>query len=568
MFNFTGMPDEPYHESSPVQRFTSAARQHWQVWLVAGMVFANGFFEIVQPLVLRQPEPHDILSYLLVPFGIYHLSRVLTLVSGLLLMYLSFNLVQRKRAAWLITLGISVLLTGIHLLHRSSLFLAIAPGSMVLLLVLFRERFTVRSEISSIRQGVALAILCLLAALVYGTLGFWLLHKRDFGIQFSIAQSVLRTLREFALIGNGDLVTHTNYARFFLASLDGLGIIAGILAAYSLFRPLTYQFVIRPQEREKARRILERHSRSPDDYFKLWPEKSYFFSASGKSFVAFKVEFGVAISVGDPSGPLQEMEGITRSFMRFCNDNGWVVVFMQTNPETLPVYKKLGLRIFRIGEEAIINIAQFSSRTVRAKRFRYIFRRFGVEGYKVSKHDPPHPQKLLNELYEVSNDWLTLSGKKEHGFALGYFDRGYINETVIYTLDHPSEAIVAFVNMVPSFTKKEATVDLMRHRTTMQPGAMDYLFAQLLLKLKSEGWKTFNLGVAPLQGLGPRSDAKFEERLAKQLASFFGYGFSYGGLSEYKKKFEPNLVGSYLAYSGGAANLIKIGVAISRVLKV
>ena len=41
---------------------------------------------------------------------------------------------------------------------------------------------------------------------MYGTIGFWLLDKRDYGISFSVLDSFIRTLHEFSLIGNNELV--------------------------------------------------------------------------------------------------------------------------------------------------------------------------------------------------------------------------------------------------------------------------------------------------------------------------------------------------------------------------
>src|SRR5512136_3019768 len=159
-----------------VQRFWAAARQSWPTWLVAGAAFANGLLGILSVLMVRFHDRPALFSTPL-PFGLYHWSRSLTLLFGFVLIYLSFHLLQRRRAAWGLALGGATLAAAAHVGRGHLWYAALASVAVVVLLLLFRTRFTVRSEPRSIAQGVGLMLLSLAVALAYGTLGFWLLDK-------------------------------------------------------------------------------------------------------------------------------------------------------------------------------------------------------------------------------------------------------------------------------------------------------------------------------------------------------------------------------------------------------
>lgn len=546
-------------------RWQSFLLGNWPVWLASAATLASGVAGILQVLVTRFSRAQRLFGILL-PFGVHHWGRTLTLTFGLVLVYLSFHLFQRRRIAWWLAIGGLSLATAAHLAHARFWYTALAPAATLALLIVFRKRFTVRSEPASLALGLTLAIVVLFVALAYGTFGFWLLDRRDFGMTFSFRDAVVRVLREFSLLGNSDLVARTRHARWFLESLRISGLAAGVLAAFSLFRPVAYRFRTLPHERAAARDILARHGRSSLDFFKLLPDKSYFFSSNRTCFIAYKAALSIAISLGDPVGPDAELEGTTRAFLRFCADNGWIAAFHQVLPDLLEIYRRLGLQALKIGEEAVVDIDHFLAETVpKTKEFRRAHRKFEGQGYNLSRHLPPHPTALLDEAQEVSTEWLSLPGRRERSFSLGHFDRGYLGETPLFTLRDPSGRMIAFVNEVSSYRPGEATIDLMRHRASPAGGAMDYLFVGLMEALKHEGYLTFNLGLAPLAGVGDRPGASLQERAAHQLFQHLNGFFSYKGLHSYKAKFEPRWEERFLVYQGGPLGLARTTLALTRV---
>jgi phosphatidylglycerol lysyltransferase len=554
----------PSRPSTGLQRARIVLKREWPIWLVAGATFANGLLGILSMLLVRFSERPELFSAPL-PFGLYRWSRSLTLAFGFVLIYLSFHLVQRKRAAWwLATVG-SVLAAAFHVGHGHLWYAPLVPVVVVILLLLFQGRFTVRSEPRSVVQGLVLMVASLLIALAYGTVGFWLLDKKDFGLNFTILDALLRTLREFTLVGNSDLVAQTRHARWFLDSLHVFGIAAGLFAVYSLFRPVAFRLQTLPHQRALMKSILEEFGGTTLDYFKLWPDKSYFFSENHRCGIAYRVVGGVAIGLGDPAGPADELEEVLRGFLRFCADNDWGVAFHQAQPALLPTYRLLGLQALKIGEEAVINLERFASHTLkRSKHMRHICNKFEKEGYKLVRHLPPHDPPLLAQTDEVSNEWLQLPGRHERSFSLGYYDHSYLNECALAVLQEQGGRIIAFANEIRSYRVGESSIDLMRHRLEVPNGAMDYLFIQLMLLLKEEGYRTFNLGMAPYAGVGDEPGASLEERAVHQLVESLARFASYKGMRDYKAKFEPEWEDRFLIYQGGPFALARAAVALAQ----
>lgn len=537
-------------------------RRNWPQWTVASVAFVSGAMSVLQVLLTRFPERLRLFG--LLPLELYNWSRSLTLAVGFLLIYLAFHLSQRRRAAWWAAIVAVALSVAAHLGQLRFWYAAVLPLTTLVLLIGFRQRFTVSSELSSVYRGIFVAVVMFAIALIYGTFGFWLLHRRDFGISFSLGSSFVRTVRQFFLLGNTDLVARSRHARWFLDSLSTLGLLSFAFAAYSLFRPIAYRLRIVPQERAEAKAILERYGSSSYDYFKVWADKSFFFSKSRRSFVSFKTVAGVALCLGDPTGPEDELEQTTRSFLEFCSENGWIASFLMVDRPTM--YQKLGLSVVKVGEEAIVDLNLFASKTAGVKYFRYVRRKFEAEGSHFVRYTPPHSPSLLGEIEEVSKQWLSASGHRELGFLQGRFDWSYISQTPVSVVRDPDGRILAFVNEVPSYRKGEATFDMMRRRAGVHWGTMDYLFCELMLQLRKEGFQTLDLGLAPLVNIGEKAGSTPIGRALYALSEQLYRFVHTKGLRDYKLKFRPRWEERFMAYQGHGLGLMRTAVAISRVL--
>ena len=458
------------------------------VWVLALMTLGSGLVNLYSVIRPSLPERHLLLREVF-PLEFLHLSRTATLLIGFALIISSLNVFKRKKRAFQIVLFLSYASVVFHLVKGLDYEEALLSFVLLIVLLLTRKSFTVKSSIPDLRSGLLRLGIAAFVGLGYGVAGFWLLDPRQFGINFTLVDSIRRTLLFFSLGGDPQIVPHTFYARWFVDSLYLMATTAFLYAGFSLFRPVIYQFRTLPHERDLAGRILAKHGRSSLDYFKLWPDKSYIFSPSGNCYLAYGVGANFAVALADPVGPLEEIEGVVRQFIAICQDNDWGLALYQTLPDFLAIYHRLGLKKMKIGDDAIVDLSTYKLEGKEMKKFRHRINQMERSGIQIVRYEPSISDEVLSQVRDVSDEWLQVPGRRERGFTLGKFEPEYVRSTPLVAAVDQEGRIQAFVNLIPSYCKGEATIDLMRHRTDAPNGIMDYLFAKLFLSLRELGFE-------------------------------------------------------------------------------
>ncbi len=534
--------------------------------LVALVVLGSGLVNVFSVIGPALPNRAMVVRGLF-PLEFIHLSRFSTLLIGFALIISSINIYKGKKRAFQLVFLLGLLSIVFHLTKGLDYEEAIVSGVLLVLLLLTRKRFRVKSSIPDLRAGLNRLIIAFLAALFYGVAGFWFLDTREFGINFTIGDSIRRTLLFLSLVGDPQVVPRTGYARWFVNSMY---LMTGTAIAYSLFavfRPVVYRYRTVPHERKLAESLTFSYGRSALDYFKYWHDKTFFFSQTEQCYIAYKVGAGYAMALADPVGPEAEIEPTIRMFVDFCQENDWRVAFHQTLPDFLPIYRKLGFRKLKIGDDAIVVLKEFSLEGRKFKKLRHNINQLEKEGFRMLRYPPPLAPEVLARIREVSDGWLQIPGRRERTFTLGSFDHDYVRHTPVYAVVDGSGRMLAFANEIPSFRKGEATIDLMRHRPDAPNNIMDYLFTKLFLLKKEEGFALFDMGMAPLAGFEEREEASLEEHAVHNFIQRLNFLFSYQGLKLYKAKFATQWEPRYLVYKN-VLSLPMVARAISEVSEI
>lgn len=531
--------------------------------LVTLITLLSGGMNLYTAIRPARQAPHSLLRNLM-PFEFFHISRSFALLIGFALIVSAVNIYQRKRRAFQIVLALACFSALFHFFKDHRPWQAVFSLALILILVYERRSFTVRSRGLNWRAAVLRFSVAVLAAIGYGAAGFWLLEPREFGINFNWLDSIYRTLLCLSLVGDPSLMPQTRYAAWFLESFNILTMTVIGYGMISLFRPILYHFHTFPQERARARELLDQYGRTTLDYFKIWPDKSYFFNATNDCFIAYSVGANVAITLGDPIGPAEKLPGAIREFKQFCEEKGWAVAWHQTLPDLLPLYRDAGFKKLKIGDDAIVDLTAFTLESKEMKRFRQRVGQLEKHGVHLRQYDAPLPGELIDRLREVSDEWLQLPGKRERTFTLGRFEREYLRSTPVFTAEDKDGRILAFVNLLSSYHPGEAAIDLMRHRLQSPNGIMDYLFIKVFLLCKEQGFTRFNLGMAPMAGFQEREEASIAEKAVHSFFQRLNFLFSFSGLRLYKAKFADSWEPRYVVYRN-VLDLPKLGLALSRI---
>jgi len=500
----------------------------------------------------------------LFPMEFLHISRFVTLLIGFALIVSSLNIYRRKERAFHGVLLLSCASVVFHLTRGLNYEDAILSLALVAMLIATRHEFRVRSAVPNIGAALLILVVATIVVLGYGIAGFWYMDRRDFGIDFTLADSIRRTLEFLTLQSDPAIVAHTGHARWFLSSLNVIATAAAGYSLFQLYRPVAYRFSIGPRDHAAASEIVATYGRSALDYFKTWPDKTLFFSPSHRAFLAYSVAGSDAVVLSDPVGPEDEIEDTIRLFMVFCEESDWRLGFHQALPDFLPIYRRLGFKKLKIGDDAIVDLTRFSLEGRRMREFRNALARMGKSGVQFRRYDPPIPREILHEVRDVSNEWLRFSGRRERQFSLGTFHQDYVGSTSIVAATDAAGRILAFVNIIPSYCAGETTVDLMRRRTEAPNGIMDFLFVNLFLESRKKGFTRFNFGLAPMSGFAEQDESSREERAIHAFFRRLNFLFSYRGLRSYKAKFASTWEPRYLIYRN-ALDLPRLAIALSRI---
>jgi len=208
------------------------------------------------------------------------------------------------------------------------------------------------------------------------------------------------------------------------------------------------------------------------------------------------------------------------------------------------------MTLLKIGEEALVDLSTFSLDGRSKKWFRHVVRKLEEEGYIFDIVPQESVAGILPELKVISDDWLLTKNTREKSFSLGCFNETYLRETPIAVV-RSSERIVAFANVWATGGKQELSVDLMRYSHLAPSCIMDYLFACIMLWGGNNGYRVFNLGMAPFAGMETRPVAPLWNRMGAFLYKHGENFYNFQGLRQYKDKFDPVWKPKYLATPGG-----------------
>jgi phosphatidylglycerol lysyltransferase len=284
----------------------------------------------------------------------------------------------------------------------------------------------------------------------------------------------------------------------------------------------------------------------------LLGDKVLLFSESGNSFLMYGVSRRSWVAMGDPVGRADEREDLVWRFRELCDRAGAWSVFYQVSPDQLSTYIDAGLALSKLGEEARVPLQAFSLEGSARASLRQAHRRAERDGLRFSIVPAERSAEWMPALRRVSDDWLATRSAAEKGFSLGRFSEAYLRYFPFAIVEH-SGAVVAFANIWEGGDREELSIDLMRHASSAPKSVMDFLFVEVMLWGKAQGYRWFNLGMAPLAGLDAHRLAPTWHKLGRLIHRYGEEFYNFEGLRQYKEKFQPEWRPRYLAAPGRLA---------------
>lgn len=469
-----------------------------------------------------------------VPLPLLEASHFGASVVGMALLLLAYGLVRRLRDAWQLTAILLVAAIATSLLKGLDYEEATLALVTLGCLLPARQRFYRRASLWAERwtAGWIAAVAVALGASIW--LGFFAYRHVEY---------------------SGELWWQFEFgadAPRFLRATVGAAAVALALALVRLLRPAQHRATA--PDAPALQRTLPVIAGSPQSQanLALLGDKQILFSESGRSFLMYAVRGRSWVALGDPVGDESEFADLGWRFRELCDQHGGWPVFYEVSRHRLPLYLEQGLTLLKLGEEARVPLPTFHLEGKGRASLRRWKNACEKAGCRIEILPAGASDAHLVALERVSGDWLVTRRTREKGFSLGRFSADYLRRFPLALVWLDGE-VVAFATLWTTSAREELTVDLMRYTGSAPANVMTYLFVQLMLWGRQEGYRWFNLGMAPLSGLGTRALAPLWHRLG---AFVFHHGenfYHFRGLREYKARFDPVWEPRYLASPGGLA---------------
>lgn len=338
----------------------------------------------------------------------------------------------------------------------------------------------------------------------------------------------------------------------FMRASTGVVVLLMFASVARLLRPSVPRPELPGAEQLTAAAAVAAQSSASYANLALMGDKDLLFDEKRTAFIMYGVAGRNWIAMGDPVGPSEAREELAWRFREMSDAFDARVSFYQVGEESLPLYLDLGLNLLKLGEEARVFLPDFSLDGSSRRSLRQTWNRLQRQECSFDVLPPPQVCQRMDELKRVSDVWLSEKNAAEKRFSLGFFSPDYMAKCPVGVIQREG-TILAFANLWAGEAKEEMSIDLMRYTSDAPSGVMEYLFTQLMLWGREQGYQWFSLGMAPLSGFEGHSLAPLWSRFGNLVFRHGEHFYNFQGLRQYKEKFQPQWRPKYLASPGGLA---------------
>jgi len=529
----------------------------------AAAIFLTGAVDL---LVAAIPPIRDHLRSVLqiLPTGVTHAPGALVALAGAALLVLARGLRRGQQWAWAISstlLGATLVL---QVVRGGNVRGSLVAGVLLALLLFRRRDFRSPSDFSSVRSVAPWLLAGVGAVTVISVLTTELTlrveHDRSRMTLWLIAKAIVERL-----VGLQSVALPDPLNGYLAPSLLAIGFAIAVLALMLATRPLVDRKRAEGHsDWATARDIVRRHGGGTLDYFALRNDKHWFFHRD--SLVAYGVFGGVCLVSPDPIGPIAEREQVWDAFWRFADSCGWVVAVMAGSEEWLPLYRARGMHGIYIGDEAVVDVQQFSLVGGHMKGLRQARNRIANHGYTASFHDP----SLLDPQTIERLTGLLSQGRRgdfERGFSmmLGRIFDPRDEDLLLCVVTGPDGEPAAVCQLTPAPRIGGYSLDVMRRDRGEHPnGLIDFALVSTIEHLRGLGYRGLSLYFAGLRSVleGEHGNGlihRAEQWAVKEMSRFLPIAT----LVRFNAKYGPEWLPRYVVYDS-AEYLVPALLAIFR----
>ncbi|MFY9654400.1 phosphatidylglycerol lysyltransferase domain-containing protein [Trebonia sp.] len=541
-------------EKTGLPQLKGGRRRAWVPGIASLLCLVIGLSDVI---AIFKPAWHARLHNVnaFVPGTLTNVTRSADVIIGLMLVLLAHGLRRRKRRAWQAVLALLVFDIVIHFLHfprDPRPYSAVVAIVLLAVLLFFHEDFYALGDPRT-RGWNAWRVFGILAVadLAIG-LGYLAMGPLDGSYSFpERVQDVV-----YELVGVYGPVQWASDARGDLYHLltSALGLFTLVVTVYLFLRPAQPRARLGAADATRIRELLARQGdRDSLGYFALRNDKNVIWSPSGKSCVCYRVVSGVMLASGDPIGDPEAWPGAIAEFLTVAARHAWRPAVMGCSELGAEVWCREGdLTALELGDEAIVNVAEFSLSGRSMRNVRQMVNRVAKAGYVAEiRRVGDIPRAELDRVIKVTDSWRGSSTERGFSMALGRIGGPGDGDCVLMTATE-NGVLRAILHFAP-WGADGLSLDLMRRDRTAQPGLNDFMITEAIKAAPGLGVKRISLNFAMFRAAlerGERIGAGPVLRAWRGLLVFASRWFQIESLYKFNAKFCPIWEPRFFVYPG------------------
>ncbi len=417
----------------------------------------------------------------------------------------------------------------------------IVAAVLLVALLYFREEFYAEGDRRTRWRALWVFGGLIVADVVIG-LSYILLAK-GLETNYSFGQRVQEVI--YGLVGVSGPVQWVPEARgdLFAIFTSALGIFTLVVTVYLFLRPAEPRARLGPADAARVRELLGRHGdRDSLGYFALRDDKSVIWSPTGKACVCYRVVSGVMLASGDPIGDPEAWPGAIGPFLDEAARHAWAPAVMGCSELGAEVWCREGnLTALELGDEAIVNVADFSLSGRSMRNVRQMVNRVSKNGYVAEvRRVGDIPPREIDAIVRAADSWRGSQTERGFSMALGRIGAPGDENCVLATATE-NGVVRAVLQLVP-WGADGLSLDLMRRDKAAQPGLNDFLIVEAIKAAPGLGVKQISLNFAVFRAAlerGERIGAGPVLRAWRSVLIFLSKWFQIESLYKFNAKFSP-----------------------------
>jgi lysylphosphatidylglycerol synthetase-like protein (DUF2156 family) len=422
---------------------------------------------------------------------------------------------------------------------------------MVFLLLVSRSKFKAPGDPPTLLEFLRFIPRYFLIVFVYGYAALFLERASITPIPtfWKNAETIL-----LGLVGlDGPYQYERNFFEWaFPSSLLLLGV-GGLLAAVILvFRPIVSRSYVTPEALNEAVSIVKEFSSDSLDYFALRDDKLFFVSSDQKAFIAYTYVGRQALVSGDPIGAKESIPLVIDEFLEMCRERAWGFSFLAVRESDRNLYVDRGMHTVYLGDEAVIDVREFSLAGKKWKSVRQSSGRVERTYTFVWMPETDASKELLQELNDISKLWRGKAPERGFTMTLNQDVEGTNPDfRLCIALDEEGKP-GGFLRVVPIYGERTGyTLDIMRRDPNTPNGMTEFLLTRTIMKLDELGFERFSMNFAAWGRLFEDDvDYSFTQRIVKLVLNLMSPFYQIKSLKEFNQRFYPEWVPRCIAYEG------------------